>query len=213
MGKTLTDKRQRGTSIVELLVVVAILTIVTGFAVPSISTIVRTYRISGDARSIAYTVNLARMRAAADFSHARTYIDLSSNTFHVEVWSKAGGCWQTDGDSNPCTQATSPVTLLADGDTFGSGTIAAGPTAETASIAQAPVCKTGVAGAAPGADIPNTACIEINSSGFTVDSSNTIVASDAIYITNGGSSYVAVAVPIAGQPRTYNYNGSAWALF
>jgi prepilin-type N-terminal cleavage/methylation domain-containing protein len=213
MAQTVSDKRQRGTSMVELLVVVAILTIVTGFAVPSISTVVRTYRISGDARSIAYTLNLARMRAAADYTHGRAYMDLSSNAFHVEVWNKAGGCWQTDGDSNPCTQATSPVTLLAEGNTFGFGAITAGPTAQTTAIAQAPDCKTGVGGAAPGADIANTACIEFNSSGFTVDSTNTIVASDAIYITNGGSSYVAVAVPIAGQPRTYNYNGSAWALF
>lgn len=213
MRQRVTDKRQRGTSIFELLVVVTILLIVSGFAVPSVSTIVRTYRISGDAKSFVSALNLARMRAAADFTHARAYLDLNANTFHVEVWSKAGSCWQTDGDSKPCTQATSPVTLLAQGDTFGFGTIAAGPTAKTATIAQAPVCKTGVAGATPGADIANTGCIEFNSSGYPVDSTNTIVASDAIYITNGGNSCFAVMVPIAGQPTTYDYNGSAWALF
>lgn len=198
---------------IELLVVVAVLLIVVGFAVPSTRTIVRTYRISGDARSIAAALDLARMRGAADFSHARAYLDLNANTFHVEVWNKAGGCWQTDGDTNACTQATSPVTLLSQGDTFGFGAIATGPTAATSNIAQAPVCKAGVAGATPGADIAHTACIEFDSRGFAVDSTNTIVASDAIYITNGGNSCFAVTAPIVGQPTAYSYNGSAWALF
>jgi len=44
---------------------------------------------------------VARMRAAADFSHARVYVDLNSNTFHLEVWNKASGCWKTDGMPMP----------------------------------------------------------------------------------------------------------------
>jgi len=219
MRQRLTNKKQRGFSMVEILVGVAILMTLLGFAAPSITTITQTYRISGDARSIAVALNLARMRAAADYSHARAYVNLTGNTFHVEVWNKAGnggaGCWQTDGDSNPCTLGTSPVTSLGQGDIFGFGTLTAGPTAATAAIAQAPICKVGVAGPAPGANIANTACIEFNSRGYPVDSTNTLVASDAIYIRNSNSQTFcfAVAVPIAGQPATYNYNGAAWAVF
>lgn len=213
-GKTrqaVTDKRQLGVSLIEILVGVAILMALLGFAAPSITNITRTYRISGDARSIAVDLNLARMRASGDYSHARAYMDLSGNTFHVEVWNKAG-CWQTDGDANPCTLATSPVTPLAAGDTFGFGSISAGPTAETSTIAEAPACTTGVAGASSGSNIANTACIEFNSRGYPVDSTNTLVASDAIYIINKNLCF-AVAVPVAGQPSTYSYTGSAWALF
>jgi Tfp pilus assembly protein FimT len=207
------DKRQLGVSMIEILVGVAILTTLLGFGVPSVTTIMRMYRISGDARNISATLNLARMRAAADYSHARAYIDLTGNTFHVEVWNKVSGCWQTDGGSNDCPQTIRPVTSLGQGDIFGFGSLAAGPTTATAAIAQAPICTAGVAGAAPGANIANTACIEFNSRGYPVDSTNTLVASDAIYVTSGGKSCFAVTVPIAGQPSLYSYNGSAWAVF
>jgi prepilin-type N-terminal cleavage/methylation domain-containing protein len=213
MSQTVTKNRQLGMSLIELLVVLAIVTTVLSFAAPSIATIMRTYQISSDARSIAIDLNLARMRAAADYSHARAYMNLSNNTFHMEVWNKAGGCWQTDGDTNACTQATSPVTRLGQNDAFGFGSIANGPTAATNTIAQAPVCRAGVAGVAPGANIANTACIEFNSRGYPVDSTNTLVASDAIYVSNGGKLTFAVTVPIAGQPTTYSYTGSAWVLY
>jgi len=215
MRQTITDKRQRGVSMIEILVGVALLMTLLGFAVPSVTTVMRTYRISGDARSISVALNMARMRASADYSHARVNINLTTNTFRVDVWNKVGGCWQTDGGSNDCPQTTSPVTSLGQGDIFGFGTLTAGPTAATAAIALAPICKTGVAGPAPGANIANTACIEFNSRGYPVDSTNTLVASDAIYIRNSNSQTFcfAVAVPIAGQPATYSYNGAAWAVF
>jgi Tfp pilus assembly protein FimT len=208
-----THKRQAGFSTIELMVSLGILFTVAGFVVPSITTVTRMYRMQGDARSLAVDLNLARMRAAGDYSHARAYIDLNGNTFHVEVWNKVGGCWQTDGDANACTQTTSPVTLLATGDSFGFGSISAGPTTATATIAQAPACKTGVAGTSPGTDIANTACIEFNSHGYPVDSTNTLIASDAIYITSSQKVFFVVTAPIGGQPTTYSYSGSAWSLF
>src|SRR5882762_2978350 len=104
MRQRVTNKKQRGVSMIEILVGVAILMTLLGFAVPSVTTVMRTYRISGDARSISVALNMARMRAGADYSHARAYINLSTNTFRVEVWNKVGGCWQTDGGSNDCPQ-------------------------------------------------------------------------------------------------------------
>ena len=98
------------------------------------------------------------------------------------------------------------------GDTFGFGTLTTGPTTATSSIAQAPACKVGVAGASAGTSTANTACVEFNSRGYPVDSTNTIVASDAVYITNGAT-FSAIAVSISGQPATYSYAGSAWSQF
>jgi prepilin-type N-terminal cleavage/methylation domain-containing protein len=212
MRQATARKMQRGFSLVELLIVVIILFILLSIAIPSVGGIRRSLRIQGDTRAIAAQINLARMRAAADSTHARLYADTSGNTFHLEVWNKAGACWwKADGDSSAtCTQAAS-LTYLAQGDTFGFGSISAGPTAATSTIAQAPTCKTGVAGTAPGTDIANTACIEFNSRGYPVDSTNAIVASDAIYLTNNSQLFSAIAVAIAGQPTAYNYSGSSWA--
>jgi len=204
---------ERGFSLVELMIVVIIVLTLSAIAIPNVVSITRSSRNLSDARSISAALNLARMRAAADFTHARVYMDLTGNTFHVETWNKASGCWQTDGDSNSCTQTTSPVTALDSGDTFGYGTITAGPTAATSSIAQAPLCTSGVAGASSGSTTSNTACIEYNSRSFPVKSDGSIVASDAIYLTGSQKFYSAVAVSISGQPAAYRYSGSSWAQF
>ena len=211
--QTAANKRQLGFSLIELMVVVLVLSVLLAIAISSIASITRIYRIAGDGRGITAELVVARMRAAADFTHARVYVDLSGNTFHLEVWNKASGCWKTDGDANACTQTSSPVTPLAQGDTFGFGSITTGPTAAAGAAAQAPACTAGVAGAAAGANIANTACIEINSRGYPVDSTNKIVASDAIYLTNNQKLYSAIAVSISGQPTAYSYSGSMWAPF
>src|SRR5882762_1419395 len=207
------NERQLGFSVVELMIVVIVLCVLLAIAVSSVTSIARIYRIAGDGRGVAAELNVARMRSAADFTHARVYMDLTANTFHLEVWNKGSACWKTDGDTNACTQTTSPVIPLSQGDTFGFGSITTGPTAATGAPAQAPACTVGVAGAAAGANIANTACIEVNSSGFPVDSTNKIVASDAIYLTNNQKLYSAVAVSISGQPTAYSYSGSAWTSF
>lgn len=208
-----TNHRQRGVSLVELMVVVIMALILSAIAVPSVVSLTRTFRLSGDARVIAAQLNLARMRAAADYTHARLYVNLSTNTFHMEAWNKGSACWQTDGDTNACTQTSSPVTPLASGDTFGFGSITSGPTAATSTTAQAPACISGVAGTSPGTTTSNTACVEFNSRGYPVNSSNSVVASDAIYVTNNTLIFSAITVPISGQPSEYRYTGSAWTQF
>lgn len=207
------DRRpnERGFSMIELMLVVTVITIVLGITIPTVAAITRNFRITSDTRSISAQLNLARMRAAAGETHARVYMDLSGNSLHLEIWNKTSTCWQTDGDSNNCTQTSSPVIPLAPGGSFGFGSIANGPTGTAA--AQAPACTAGVAGPAPGSTTANTACVEFNSRSYPVDSTGAIVASDTVYLGNNGKAYSAVAVSIAGQPTAYAYSGGAWIAF
>jgi Tfp pilus assembly protein FimT len=203
-------KRQRGVTLVELSIVVVAGIVLTAASIPSLTSLTQSFRIMSDTRAIAAQINLARMRAAADYTHARVYVNLTGSTYHLEIWNKASTCWQTINDTNACTQASSPVIPMANGDSFGFGSITTGPTGATA---QAPACIAGVAGPSPGTTTANTACVEFNSRGYPVNSSNTIVASDAIYLANGTKFYNAIAVAISGQPGSYRYTGSAWSQF
>jgi prepilin-type N-terminal cleavage/methylation domain-containing protein len=201
---------QRGVTLVELSMVVVAGLILTAATLPALTSLTQGFRISSDTRAISAQLNLARMRAAADFTHARVYVNLTGSTYHLEIWNKASTCWQTIGDTNACTQASSPVIPMASGDTFGFGSIATGP---LVAPAQAPACISGVAGPSPGSTTANTACVEYNSRGYPVNSSNTIVASDAIYMANNSKFYYAITVAISGQPSGYRYTGSAWSQF
>jgi len=208
----------KGFSMVEVMVVILIITVVTATSIPYVTGLTRLFRIAGDARSIAAQLNTARMRAAADFTHGRLYIDLTRNTYQLQIWNKASSCWIANTDpTNTCITYSSSapsgtVTNLSTGMSFGYGSLTTGPTAATSSIAQAPACITGVAGTSPGATNTNTACIEYGSRTYPVESTNKLVASDTVYITNG-EAYASIAVPVSGQPSTYRYSGSGWVQF
>src|SRR5215475_15569380 len=82
--------RQRGFSVVELLIVVVIALILAAFAIPGYMRMAQHLRISGDMRDIHGAIAEAKMRAAAGFTHGRVYADLNAETFHLEVWNKKG---------------------------------------------------------------------------------------------------------------------------
>jgi len=190
MKKTANNKRQAGFSTLELLVVIAMSIIITAIAVPSYLNTANYLRIAGDLRALNGITAQAKMRAAADFTHARAYVNLANGTYHLELWNKAGnsgnGCWQTDGDTaNACTVANSPVLSLSQGDTFGFGSLTAGPTPGQTTISQAAVCHVGATNnPGGGTTTANTACIEFNSRGTPVDNTGAPVATGAFYITN-----------------------------
>src|SRR5260370_33998575 len=117
-------KSQAGFSTLEMLVVVAMSVVITAIAVPSFLSTSQFFRIAGDLRAINGLTAQAKMRAAADFTHARVYADLTHGTYQLQVWYKTGGGFRPGGrgsDSEPgllhhtnnpecSTWATAPTT-------------------------------------------------------------------------------------------------------
>lgn len=177
-------RRQQGFSLVEMMIVVAISVILSTLAAMNYQNVANYLRIAGDTRSLNGVVAQAKMNAASNFTQARAYADLAQNTYHLEIWNKAGnggaGCWQTVGDTaNACTAAASPVQALSQGDVFGFDQITAPPPNTQAAIGQAAQCND-----QNGAAIPNTACIVFNSRGIPIKN-NVPDGSGAFYVNNG----------------------------
>ncbi|HLZ11589.1 MAG TPA: type II secretion system protein [Candidatus Acidoferrum sp.] len=204
-------RKQRGFSIIELLIVMVIALVLAALAIPGYQSMTRYLRLSGDMRNINGAVAQAKMRAAADFTRARAYADLNANTYHLEIWNKTGNCWQTDGDvNNSCTVAgTSPVQNLSVGVTYGTGGVGAGAPNPQTTIAQAAKCDDGAGGL-----INNTACIVFNSRGIPINGltgAPLTGAQDAFYITDNRNVWgVTVRATGAIQVWATNVSQTSW---
>jgi prepilin-type N-terminal cleavage/methylation domain-containing protein len=216
-----TDRlRQRGFTLIEIAFVLTISFIIVGFALPNYLTMQQGFRTSGDSRNLTGMVAEAKMRAAASFTHARVYANLSSGTYHLEVWNKTGnggaGCWQTDGDTNACTTTSSPVEYLSSKVSFSYGSIGTPPSNTQTTIGQAPLCFTGYAGESTNTvSTANTACIEFNSRGVPSDpdpggsagaAGGVPDATGALYVTDGTSVYAVTVIATGSRQTWYSAN-------
>lgn len=210
MNTKIRNNRQAGFSTLEMLIVVGISVIITAIAIPSYISTTTYLRAAGDLRALNGVTAQAKIRAAADFTRARAYADLSGNTYQLQVWNKSAGtngCWVADVDSNKtnCIAFTSSapsgpgVLPLSQGDTFGFGTLTAGPTPAQPTPTQAGQCLDNSASA-----IANTGCIVFNSRGIPIDPSTVApTAAGAFYITNG-TVVNAVTVSATGSIQTWS---------
>jgi len=204
------DDRQRGTAygrsasgftILETLFVVALIGIISVIAVPMAGNAIANFKITGDVRSVSNGVSLAKMRAASDFSRVRLYVDLSSRTHKLQVWSKASPtcCWVTE----------SGLTYLSSSTSLSYGIVSTPPPNTQGTIGQALACTNDA-----GANIANTACIMFNSRGVPIDNTFAPYSDDALYVTDGTAVY-GVTVAATGMIRTWRTQPTAtptWVL-
>jgi Tfp pilus assembly protein FimT len=184
--------RQRGFSAVELAVVVTVTLVLGAAVVPKMTSALQNFRTGGDARAIANEISMAKMRAAADFTHARVYADLSGNTVKVDVWDTTNNVWTPDPQNGTAVS-------LSSGNAFGYGNVITAPPPNTqGTLGQAAACsQTNGTGT-----VANTACVVFNSRGIPIDSTSSPTGTDAVYVTDGVSVY-GVTIAATGSILTW----------
>ncbi len=170
MGGMSRKSGQSGFTLIEMLVVLAIMSVLAIVTLPNIFRTTEDQRLKGDGRGIAQSVGVAKMRAASKFSRARLFVDLNTNSFFTQYWDKTLNDWVTEGGT----------TRLSRGVTFGFSILGAPPPTTQVVISQSPACTD-----AAGVAIANSACITFNSRGIPVDGVGAPTGNNAVYITNG----------------------------
>src|SRR5206468_4396210 len=126
--------RATGFTALETLFVVALIGVIAALAIPLTGNQIGYLRLSGDARNLQSSLALTKMRAAASFTQARLYVDLSDKSFRIETWQRSATPpdWKVDGGK----------TYLSGSDVFGYGSLGTPPPFTQVTIGQAPSCYT-----------------------------------------------------------------------
>jgi len=169
----------RGYSVLELVVVLAVMTVLAAIVVPKIGA----FKANNDTHDLSSALSVAKLRGASNFTQARLFVDLAGGTHRVEWWQKTGV---------PGWVAASGLTPLSSGDGFAFGMVGTPPPDTQAAISQAPACLDNA-----GNPIGATACVVFNSRGVPIDATGAPTNNDALYVTDG-KSVGAVTVSAAG---------------
>jgi len=172
------NRKNPGFSMLELLIVIAIIGVIAAFALPSAINFVKGYRLHADASAMASALNVTRFRATSQYTPYRLTINTAQRQFIRERLSQAYG--------NPFEEERLP---LSQGIQF---------------LTTCPVePKPGTIGAT---FTSGSTSIYFNTRGLPVDSSGAPNNNNVIYLTNDSGLYDAVTVSLGGRITVWNFS-------
>ena len=111
-ARTRLPRDTRGFTLIEALIVLAIGTILTVMAIPSITTGLRDYRISGAISSVTWAIHSTRYQSLMQGYPYQVVLSSASNSYQLQNSPASNGTYTNVGTSVPFSSY--PVTLSAD---------------------------------------------------------------------------------------------------
>lgn len=178
--------------------VVAIVGSMAAIGIPLSTSMIDDIKIRGDAQGLSAAVAQTKLTAAANFTHARLFVNLAAGTFRIQTWNREGTPGWVDAADD---------LRLSDRSAFGFGPATAPPPNTQATMAQAPACRDD-----SDAAISGTACFIFNSRGISVLSTGPPATTQALYLA-GPSGVFAIILGSTGQLqlwRTTQTGANSW---
>ncbi len=202
---------------IQLLVVVAIVIVVAGIAVPSFLNSARPMRLRNDAHALANLITMGRMRASTEFAHVRLYCTpapTSGQGFcQLQSLSFAASNTACTGSTTPTWTNELQSVYLSQGVSFGiPPTINGAVLNQTSGAYQGDVQQYTAGGASSNTTNP---VIVFNSRGLPVDPTNvactggTVITPDyVLYLKDPSNNYYALSVNQTGHSTLYWWDTS-----
>jgi prepilin-type N-terminal cleavage/methylation domain-containing protein len=190
----------RGFSLLELMLVAAIIIVVLAIALPNLTVHDRNYRLRNDCNNIANLFTLARMHASAEFARVKVTCDSTTKSCTYQTYQ-----YTPPSSSTLLTNETNNTkVILSNGVSFDglSGLSNGAGGQDGGNPAQG----------LPGQSNPYT--IWFNSRGMPIDgNTGSLVTNYAFYLIDQPNNLtMAIAPDINGRPIIYNLNGSEWTV-
>jgi len=152
-------RENRGFSLVEFAIVIAVMSLMAALAVPMVASSMRSLQLNADARNIASALTVARMKATSQMTRYQLVFDVDANQWRMQKFNKTSGNYEDDG----------AVTTLSSG------------------VAHSGIAFQAQSDSAPTGFVEQSSSfIRFNSRGLPVDGDG---GSSAIYLSNGETNY------------------------
>jgi prepilin-type N-terminal cleavage/methylation domain-containing protein len=140
------NRNDKGFSLIELSLVLAMMAILAAFSIPMLSSSMHSMQLISDARSIATTMTYAKLSAKSQMTHCRLSFNLTHNEWSLQRLNKSTGNFQILQDTNGLSSgvANSGIAFKSTSSTAPSGFPTASSTNITFNSRGIPIEGTGI---------------------------------------------------------------------
>ena len=182
MAATRELQRERGFSLIELIILLSMVAIVAAFSIPMLSSSMRSWQLAADARNIVTTLTYAKLSATSQMTHYQLSFDVASNKWSMLKLNRGTGVYDLQGEVNELSTG----------------------------IAYSGIAFKSASSSAPsGFPTTSSTSITFNSRGIPIDGAGIPTTDNVVYVSGTGDDY-AVTVSLAGKVQLWRSLNGQW---